>query len=107
MPSASSDVMEHLGRKVVSTSDETLGRVSDVLAEAETRTPRWLVIQLRRPLWGHRAVPLSLAVEKRQRIYLPLSSATLRGSPPVRIRSSLTAAEERSLTAYWADVTQY
>ena len=91
----------YLGRVVHTAGGTALGRIVDVLADAQSRTPHWLVLRARGLRPRHRAVPIALCLESRGRLLVPTSTGQLLDSPPVRLRGPLTSRDEIALRAHW------
>lgn len=97
------DSRHYLGRQVRNTAGTRLGRIEDVLLDARTRSPEWLVIRLPGLRRRHRGAPLLLAMEEYEGLVLPLTEETLRSSPRISWRAHLTTVQERALRRYWMD----
>lgn len=93
----------YLGRRVHDARGTRLGRVDDVLLDARSACPQWLVIRLPGILSRRRGAPLLLAVEGVDGLVLPLTHQALRRSPPLPWRAHLTAVQELALRRYWMD----
>lgn len=93
----------YFGRSVRSTSGPTLGRVEDLLADARSRAPQWLVIRLVGLPPRHRALPLVLVLETNQHLIAPVTRRMLREAPPLSLRADLTTQQELELRRYWVD----
>jgi len=91
----------YLGRTVHTAGGTALGRVDDVLADAHSRTPDWLVLRVRGLRPRRRAVPIALCLESRGRLLVPTSTRQLLDSPPVRPHCALTNRDELALRAHW------
>lgn len=94
-------IRAYMGRLIRSSTGPTLGHVVDVLADARSRSPHWLVIRLRGPLGGHRALPLALSLQGADGLLAPVSRRTLQNSPRIRVGASLTARQELDVQTYW------
>lgn len=94
-------ICTYLGRYVRGSTGVVLGRIDDVLADARSRVPQWLVIRLVGPLPRHRAMPLGSLLETDQSLMAPVSRHTLRDAPRVRLGAHLTARQELALRQYW------
>lgn len=92
----------YLGRMVRTAGGSALGRVSDVLADARSGTPQWLVVRVRGLRPRHRAVPIALCLESRGRLVVPTSVRQLLDGPSVRLRSPLTNRDELALRSHWS-----
>lgn len=91
----------YLDRPVRSSTGPILGRVYDVLADAYSRTPQWLVLRTAGPLPGYRAVPLQLVLDLDRGLVVPICARTLRRAPRIRRGHHLTAQEELVQRRYW------
>lgn len=96
-------ISTYLDKPVFSTTGSRLGTVDDVLLDARSQAPHWLIIRLPGPLRRLRVVPLVLVLEVRRRLAVPLTSRALRASPRVPWRAQLTAHDELALRRYWVD----
>lgn len=97
------DSTHYLGRRVRNTAGTRLGRIEDVLLDARTRSPEWLIIRLPGLRRRHRGAPLVLAMEEYEGLVLPLSLHTLQRSPRIPWRRHLTTVQESALRRYWMD----
>lgn len=97
------DICTYLGRRLLSSTGPTLGRVHDVLADARSRAPQWLVVRLPGLRSNHRALPLQLVLMLDRGLVAPVSPRTLRRAPRVRAGHHLTARDELTLRRYWID----
>lgn len=93
----------YLGRCVRSSTGAVLGRVDDVLADASSRVPQWLVVRVVGPLPRHRALPLALLLEVKQGLIAPISRRALGRAPTIALGTHLTAKQELALRRYWMD----
>lgn len=103
MRDPSTGVSAYLERPVYSTAGPQLGVIDDVLLDARSRAPHWIVIRLLGPLRRHRAVPLVLVLEEQGRLALPLTALAVRHSPRLPRRADLTTHDELALRRYWLD----
>lgn len=94
-------IRTYVGQTITSTTGARLGRVVDVLADARSRSPQWLVVRVRGPWAGHRALPLALSAQTADGLITPVSRNTLRDSPRIRLGAHLTAPQELDVQTYW------
>lgn len=94
-------IRSYLGHEVRSTTGQLLGHIVDILADAESAVPEWVVVSLRGLLPRHRALPCALLLRTTQGLVVPVSRRTLRDSPQIRLGSAMTARQELDLHAYW------
>lgn len=97
-----SALWQYSGRRVHTISGVVLGRVVDVLGDAHSGAPQWVIIRVWGPRWSHRAAPIGLCLESLGRIVLPTSRRGLCAGPSIRPGVALTAQEELNLRAYWS-----
>ncbi|WP_435198429.1 PRC-barrel domain-containing protein [Janibacter sp. GS2] len=103
MDTSDAAICAYLGRRVRSSTGGVLGRVDDVLADASSRVPQWLVVRVSGPLPRHRALPLALLLEMKQGLVAPVSRRTLGRAPTIALGAHLTATQELALRQYWMD----
>lgn len=94
-------ICTYLGRYVRGSTGMLLGRIDDVLADARSRVPQWLVIRVVGPLPRHRGLPLGFLLETDRSLVVPVSRRTLRQAPRVTLGAHLTARQELALRQYW------
>lgn len=97
------DLGSYLGRPLRSSMGPALGRIDDVLADAQSRAPQWLIIRLTTMAPMHRALPLVLVLTLERGLVAPVTRRALRDSPKVRLGVDLTAQQELALHKYWMD----
>jgi hypothetical protein len=90
------------GEAVLSPAGHPLGRVEDLLVDARSGNPQWVVVRLRGLLPRHRALPLALLRRAPGGFVVPVSRRSLRDSPRVVSGVALTARQELALYVYWA-----
>lgn len=94
-------IRAYLGRGVHSTAGPLLGEVDDILADARSGAPQWVVIRVRALLARYRALPITLVLRTADGLIVPVSRTTLRNSPRIRPGTALTARQELQLHTYW------
>lgn len=94
-------VEQYLWRALHTVRGRVLGTVVDVLGDAESGTPQWLVVRVRGLLRKDRAAPISLCIESRGQLVMPTSRRALREGPRVRPGTNLTARDELRLRVHW------
>lgn len=94
-------IRSYLGHEVRSTTGQFLGHIVDILADAESAVPQWVVVSLRGLLPRHRALPFALLLRTTQGLVVPVSRRTLQDSPQIRSGSAMTSRQELDLHAYW------
>lgn len=99
---ADNAVQGYLGHRIHGARGDTLGHVVDILADARSGVPHWLVIRVAGLRRSHRAAPISLCLASRGRLVMPVTRQALLEGPLVRPRTALTAAEELALRVHWS-----
>lgn len=94
-------IRSYLGHEVRSTTGQLLGHIVDILADAESAVPQWVVVGLPGLLPRHRAIPFALLLQTTRGLVVPVSRTTLRNSPQIRLGSAMTARQELDLHAFW------
>lgn len=94
-------IRTYLGHEVHTTTGPSLGHIVDILADAQSGAPQWVVVRLRSLLPRHRALPFALLLRTAHGLVVPVSRTTLRDSPQIRLGTAMTARQELDLHAYW------
>ncbi|KRE36916.1 hypothetical protein ASG73_11360 [Janibacter sp. Soil728] len=102
MPDPLATARRYLGRPVRTRRGVLLGRVSDVLSDAESRDPQWLVVRLRGVVPRHRPLPLQLVLEEEHALVAPISADVLRSAPVATVATDLRSSQEMSWRRYWS-----
>lgn len=102
MPDPLATASRYLGRAVRTRKGVLLGRVSDVLSDAESRSPQWLVVRLKGAVPRHRPLPLQLVLDDEVDLVVPISADVLRSAPVARVATHLVSSQEMSWRRYWS-----
>lgn len=102
MPEHLSAARRYLDRRVHASTGEYLGRVSDVLSDARSMDPQWLVVRLRGILPRHRPLPIQLVLDEERNLVTPITAEMLQRAPVAEIATDLGAEEEIGWRRYWA-----
>nr|WP_257910678.1 hypothetical protein [Janibacter limosus] len=77
-------------------------RVSDVLSDAESRSPQWLVVRLKGAVPRHRPLPLQLVLDDEVDLVVPISADVLRSAPVAGVATHPVSSREMSWRRYWS-----
>lgn len=99
-PHSLTEALGWVGHKLDEISGATVGKVEEILVDAEDSSPSWLLVKVGR--FGRRTVvPFEFAAAGVGHVWVPYSKEAIRSAPEVKPATGLDAARELELCEHY------